>query len=98
MLRVRCMTGSFLHPLALRRSEPSMCAAVVLRTHHLAAAFARYDVAAVTRHDGRPGQLVVRVPQREKLRFLAGLEALEASIDDVRIEEPSLEEVLLETS
>ena len=62
---------------------------------HLAAAFARYDVAPVTRHDGR---LVVRVPQREKLRFLAGLEALEASNDDLRIEEPSLEEVLLETS
>ena len=61
----------------------------------LAAAFARFDVASVTRHDGR---LVVRVPQREKLRFLAGLEGLESAIDDVRIEEPSLEEVLLETS
>lgn len=62
---------------------------------HLAAAFARYDFASVARHDGR---LVVRVPQREKLRFLAGLKALEASIDTLRIEEPSLEEVLLETS
>jgi Cu-processing system ATP-binding protein len=61
---------------------------------NLAAAFARYDFASVTHLDGR---LVVQVPQRKKLRFLAGLEALEASIDDVRIEEPSLEEVLLET-
>ena len=62
---------------------------------NLAAAFARNDFVAVPRDDGR---LVVQVSQREKLRFLAGLAALEASIDDVRIEEPSLEEVLLEAS
>ena len=62
---------------------------------HLAAAFARYDFASVTHHDGH---FVVQVPQREKLRFLSGLAGLEDSIDSVRIEEPSLEEVLLETS
>lgn len=44
------------------------------------------------------GRLVVSVSQSEKLRLLAGLDGLGAAIDSVRVEEPSLEEVLLETS
>lgn len=45
----------------------------------------------------RNGRIVVNVSQREKMRFLVGLERLRG-VHDVRIEEPSLEEVLLETS
>ena len=40
----------------------------------------------------------MNVPQAEKIRLLAGLDRLGTAIDSVRIEEPSLEEVLLETS
>ena len=47
---------------------------------------------------GRNGRIVVSVPQTEKIRFLARLDEFSASIHDIRIEEPSLEEVLLETS
>ena len=46
----------------------------------------------------RNGRLVVSVSQANKLRLLAGLDGLGGRIDSVRIEEPSLEEVLLETS
>jgi Cu-processing system ATP-binding protein len=46
----------------------------------------------------RNGRIVVSLAQRDKLRALAGLESLAGSIQDVRIEEPTLEEVLLETS
>lgn len=62
---------------------------------HLGAALEQFDMASVI---SRHGRLVVTVSQQEKIRFLARLEALEDAIDDVRIEEPSLEEVLLETS
>jgi Cu-processing system ATP-binding protein len=44
------------------------------------------------------GRLVASVSQKNKMRFLAGLEGLSSKIHDLRIEEPSLEEVLLETS
>ena len=44
------------------------------------------------------GKLVVSVPQKDKLRFLLSLRSLGPEISDLRIEEPSLEEVLLETS
>jgi Cu-processing system ATP-binding protein len=46
----------------------------------------------------RNGRLVVSVPQTEKVRFLARLDGFGAAIESVRIEEPSLEEVLHETS
>ena len=59
----------------------------------LAAAIAQLDIASVA---SRNGTLIVSVPQRDKIRFLAGLQPLESAIDDVRIEEPSLEEVLRE--
>ena len=61
----------------------------------LVAAFARDDFVAVRQGDGR---LVVHLSPREKLRFFAGLSACDGLIDDLRIEEPSLEEVLLEAS
>ena len=44
------------------------------------------------------GRIVVSVRQRDKLRFLSVLHSLGSEVHDVRIEEPSLEEVLLETS
>jgi hypothetical protein len=44
------------------------------------------------------GSLVVTLPQSGKLAFLARLEPLEALIDSVRIEEPSLEEMILEAT
>lgn len=46
----------------------------------------------------RNGRLVVSVSQADKLPLLAQLDRLGGEIHDVRIEEPSLEEVLLETS
>ncbi len=58
-------------------------------------ALERSEAASVVSQNGK---LVVSLPQSEKLRFLAGLEAFAASIHDIRIEEPPLEEVLLETS
>lgn len=60
----------------------------------LASEIGKLDSAAIVSQNGR---LVVSVPQDRKLRFLAGLQSLSGSIHDVRIEEPSLEEVLLET-
>jgi len=44
------------------------------------------------------GRVIVKVSQRHKVQFLADLAKLDAIVQDVRIEEPSLEEVLLETS
>jgi ABC-type multidrug transport system ATPase subunit len=61
----------------------------------LAAAVQQLDSASLVSQNGR---LVVSVAQRDKLRFLSNLQSLRAEIHDVRIEEPSLEEVLLETS
>ena len=63
--------------------------------HSLFAAIERLDAGTLVSRNGR---LVVSVSQAEKLRLLAGLDRLGAEIDSVRIEEPSLEEVLLETS
>lgn len=61
----------------------------------LSAAIERLDAGTLVSRNGR---LVVSVSQAEKLRLLAGLDRLGAEIASVRIEEPSLEEVLLETS
>jgi|TARA_B100001964_G_scaffold167309_1_gene183764 Cu-processing system ATP-binding protein len=61
---------------------------------HLATALERLEIGSVA---NRNGIVVVSVSQRDKIRFLASLQSLEASIDNVRIEEPSLEEVLRET-
>jgi len=61
----------------------------------LIAALGRFDTASVA---SQPGRLVVSVSQKDKLRFLAGLHEHMALIRDTRIEEPSLEEVLLATS
>lgn len=60
-------------------------------------------VAAVEKLDSgslvsRNGRLVVSVAQKDKLQFLSDLQALKSDMHDIRIEEPSLEEVLLETS
>jgi Cu-processing system ATP-binding protein len=44
------------------------------------------------------GRVIVKVSQQHKVQFLADLARLDAIVQDVRIEEPSLEEVLLETS
>ena len=44
------------------------------------------------------GRVIVKVSQQQKVQFLADLASLDAIVQDVRIEEPSLEEVLLETS
>jgi Cu-processing system ATP-binding protein len=46
----------------------------------------------------RNGRVVVSLPQGEKLRFLSNLGAIADSIHDIRVEEPTLEEVLLEKS
>ncbi|MFQ5789782.1 MAG: ABC transporter ATP-binding protein [Acidobacteriota bacterium] len=43
------------------------------------------------------GRIVVSVSQADKIAFLSELKGLDAAIRDLRIEEPSLEEVLLET-
>lgn len=43
------------------------------------------------------GKILVSVPQADKITFLSGLKSLDGSIDDLRIEEPTIEEVLLET-
>ena len=51
--------------------------------------------ASLVTHNGR---LVVNVAQKDKLRFLSALQSLGADMHDFRVEEPSLEEVLLETS
>ncbi|MDP6371255.1 MAG: ABC transporter ATP-binding protein [Vicinamibacterales bacterium] len=61
---------------------------------HLAAELERLAIGSVA---SRNGAVVVSVSQRDKIRFLACLQPLEGSIDSVRIEEPSLEEVLRET-
>lgn len=61
----------------------------------LAAAVEKLDSASLVSQNGR---LVVSVAQEDKLRFLRDLQALGSEMHDVRIEEPSLEEVLLETS
>lgn len=61
----------------------------------LVAAIEQIDAASVVSRNGR---VVVSLPQQEKIRFLAGLGQLEDAIHDIRIEEPSLEEVLLEKS
>jgi Cu-processing system ATP-binding protein len=58
-------------------------------------ALARLGTASIA---SQQGKLVASVSQRDKIRFLAALDGLAGSIQDVRIEEPSLEEVLLETS
>ena len=52
------------------------------------------DAASIVSRNGR---IVVSVSQKDKMRFLSKLGML-AGVHDVRIEEPSLEEVLLETS
>lgn len=44
------------------------------------------------------GRIVVSLAQQDKLRVLAGLGSLQAAIEELRVEEPALEEVLLETS
>ena len=61
----------------------------------LAAAVEKIDSASLVSQNGR---LVVSVPQKDKLQFLSDLQALGSEMHDIRIEEPSLEEVLLETS
>ena len=61
----------------------------------LAKAVKELDSASLVSQNGR---LVVSVPQKDKLRFLGALQSLGADMQDFRIEEPSLEEVLLETS
>ncbi len=60
----------------------------------LAAAVDKLDSASLVSQNGR---LVVSVAQKDKLRFLSDLQALSSEMHDIRIEEPSLEEVLLET-
>ncbi len=71
-----------LHPVAGARDK-------------LLAELERFEAVSVLSRNGR---VVVNLPQREKIQFLAGLGSLEDSIHDIRIEEPSLEEVLLEKS
>lgn len=61
----------------------------------LAEALGRLPGASVASQNGH---LVVSVAQREKLRALAGLDSLAGAIRSVRVEEPTLEEVLLETT
>ena len=64
----------------------------------LAAAVKKMDSASLVSENGR---LVVSVRQKDKLRFLSALHSLDSDMHglrDVRIEEPTLEEVLLETS
>lgn len=61
----------------------------------LAAAVEKLDSASLVSQNGR---LVVSVPQKDKLRFLGALQSMRENMHDLRIEEPSLEEVLLETS
>lgn len=61
----------------------------------LADAVNQLDFAPLVSQNGR---LVVSVAQKDKLRFLSELAGLGAEMHDIRIEEPSLEEVLLETS
>ena len=64
----------------------------------LAAAVKKMDSASLVSENGR---LIVSVRQKDKLRFLSALHSLGPDINDMRdlrIEEPSLEEVLLETS
>lgn len=60
----------------------------------LAAAIAKLDSASLVNQNGR---LVVSVAQKDKLRFLSDLQSLRSEMHDLRIEEPTLEEVLLET-
>lgn len=55
----------------------------------------KLDSASLVSQNGR---LVVSVAQSDKLQFLTELSQLRSEMHDVRIEEPSLEEVLLETS
>lgn len=59
----------------------------------LMGAIDRFEAASVVSRNGR---IVVSVPQEEKMRFLAELRGL-ALPADIRFEEPSLEEALLET-
>ena len=61
----------------------------------LAAAVDALDSASLVSQNGR---LVVSVAQKDKLQFLSELSKLGPEMHDIRIEEPSLEEVLLETS
>lgn len=61
----------------------------------LAARVTKLDSASLVSQNGR---LVISVPQRSKLEFLSELSKLRPELHDIRIEEPSLEEVLLETS
>ena len=61
----------------------------------LAERLAKLDSASLQSQNGR---IVVSVSQQNKLRFLGELEAIGSGVRDVRIEEPTLEEVLLETS
>jgi Cu-processing system ATP-binding protein len=61
----------------------------------LAARVSKIGSASLVSQNGR---LVVSVAQRDKLQFLSELTALRSEMHDIRIEEPSLEEVLLETS
>ncbi|GMR21886.1 MAG: ABC transporter ATP-binding protein [Acidobacteriota bacterium] len=61
----------------------------------LAAAVNKLDFASLVSQNGR---LVVSVAQKDKLQFLSELASLRPEMHDIRIEEPSLEEVLLETS
>ena len=61
----------------------------------LAAAVKKMDSASLVSENGR---LIVSVRQKDKLRFLSALHSLGPDMRDLRIEEPTLEEVLLETS
>jgi len=61
----------------------------------LAARVNKLDSASLVSQNGR---LIVSVAQKDKLQFLSDLSALKPEMHDIRIEEPSLEEVLLETS
>ena len=64
------------------------------REEALRATLERLSTAIVA---GRNGSIVVRVPQAEKIPFLAELNSVSDSIRELRFEEPTLEEVLAET-
>ncbi len=60
----------------------------------LEGALREIEAVSVVKENGR---LVASVPQDRKIAFLAELKALSGAIGDLRIEEPTLEEVYFET-
>ncbi|MCP4202209.1 MAG: ABC transporter ATP-binding protein [bacterium] len=81
------------------RGELDLPLKVILRSapdldQELQAALGRLSTAIVA---GRNGSIVISVPQGNKIPFLAELNTFSEAIEELRFEEPTLEEVLAET-